>query len=216
VKPPRRVLCTPITAAQTQRRSAAPFRLFSCRMGGRWDVARARFCCVSCLAAILPPAPARAESATLSACRFQAVAIAKVRAITDGRSFILEDGREVRLAGIEIPLAPAQGESGAKAEAGLAARAALESMLNGQTVELHENGAAVDRYGRTIALAYVIDDRASHSVAHEMLARGFARVSVHVGGGRPLRGRALGARTGGAGGQAWPVERTVLCHRRGR
>ena len=154
-------------------------------MGGRWDVALARFCCVSCLAAILPPAPARAESATLSACRFQAVAIAKVRAITDGRSFILEDGREVRLAGIEIPLPPAQGESGAKAEAGLAARAALESMLNAQTVELHENGAAVDRYGRTIALAYVIDDRTSHSVAHEMLARGFARVSAHVGGGRP-------------------------------
>jgi len=61
---------------------------------------------VSCLAAILPPAPARAEGATLSACRFQAVAIAKVRAITDGRSFILEDGREVHLAGIEIPSHP--------------------------------------------------------------------------------------------------------------
>src|SRR5262249_37334492 len=142
VKPPRRVLCTPITAAQTQRRSAAPFRLFSCRMGGRWDVALARFCCVSCLAAILPPAPARAESATLSACWFQAVAIAKVRAITDGRSFILEDGCEVRLAGIEIPLPPAQGESGAKAEAGLAARAGPGTMPDGPNPRLPENSPA--------------------------------------------------------------------------
>ena len=150
-------------------------------MGGRWDVALARFCCVSCMATILPSAPARAESATLSACRFETVATAKIRAITDGRSFILEDGREIRLAGIEVPLPPAHGESGAKAEAGLAARAALESMLNGQFVELHENGAVADRYGRTLALAYVTGKGARRSVAHEMLAKGFARVSAHVG-----------------------------------
>src|SRR5215471_200207 len=156
-------------------------------MGGRWHVALARFCWISCMAGavVLLTAAARTQGRPLTACQFEVSGTGQVRAITDGRSFILEDGREVRLAGIEIPLAPAQGESGAKAEAGLAARAALESMLNGQTVELHENGAAVDRYGRTIALAYVIDDRASHSVAHEMLARGFARVSAHVGGGRP-------------------------------
>jgi endonuclease YncB( thermonuclease family) len=98
-------------------------------MGGRWDVALARFCCMSCMAIVLPTAPARTESGTLTACRFEAAGTAKVRAVTDGRSFILEDGREIRLAGIEVPLPPAPGESGPKAEAGLAARAALESIF---------------------------------------------------------------------------------------
>src|SRR5258708_18520428 len=146
IRPPQRILCAHIRAARPQRRSAAPFRRFCCRMGGRWDVALARFCCVSCMATILPSAPARAESATLSACRFDTVATAKIRAITDGRSFILEDGREIRLAGIEFPLPPAHGESGAKAEAGLAARAAPESMLDGQFVELPQKGAGAAPY----------------------------------------------------------------------
>lgn len=104
-----------------------------------------------------------------------------VRAITDGRSFILEDGREIRLAGIEVALPPALGEAGPKAEAGLAARAALESMLTGRMVELYQNGAAADRYGRSLALVYRSADGARRSVAHDMLAKGFARVAAHVG-----------------------------------
>jgi endonuclease YncB( thermonuclease family) len=150
-------------------------------MGGRWDVALARFCCMSCMAIVLPTAPARTQSGTLTACRFEAAGTAKVRAITDGRSFILEDGREVRLAGIEVPLPPAPGESGPKAEAGLAARAALESILADRMVELYQNGTVGDRYGRNLALVSVAGDGARRSVAHEMLARGFARVSARVG-----------------------------------
>src|SRR5919201_1020791 len=150
-------------------------------MGGRWDVALARFCCMSCMAIVLATAPADAQSGTHTACRFEAAGTAKVRAITDGRSFILEDGREIRLAGIEVPLAPAAGESGPNAEAALAVRAALAAMVMDQTVELRQNGAAADRYGRTLALAYVAGADARRSVAHEMLARGFARVAAHVG-----------------------------------
>jgi endonuclease YncB( thermonuclease family) len=131
------------------------------------------------MAILLPTAPARTEDGTLTACRFQAAGTAKVRAVIDGRSFILEDGREIRLAGIEVPLPPAAGEAGPKAEVGLAARAALESILADQTVELRQNGAPSDRYGRSVALAYVTGAR--RSVAHEMLARGFARVSARVG-----------------------------------
>ena len=81
-------------------------------MGGRWDVALARFCCVSCMAVIFPAAGARSESGAPTACRFEPAGAAKVRAVSDGRSFILEDGREIRLAGIEVPLPPAAGESG--------------------------------------------------------------------------------------------------------
>jgi endonuclease YncB( thermonuclease family) len=152
-------------------------------MGGRWDVALARFCWISCTvgAVVLPTPTARTQDGALTACRFEVAGTGKVRAITDGRSFILEDGREIRLSAIEVPLAPAAAESGPRAEAGLAARAALESMLASQSVELRQNAAGADRYGRTLAMVYVMRDGAQQSVAHAMLARGFARVSAHVG-----------------------------------
>jgi endonuclease YncB( thermonuclease family) len=150
-------------------------------MGGRRDVALARFCCVSCMAIMLPAALARTESGAVTACRFEPAGVAKVRAISDGRSLILEDGREIRLAGIEVPLLPLAGESGPDAEAALAVRAALAAMVVDRTIELRQNGAPADRYGRTLALAYVAGAEARRSVAHEMLARGFARVAAHVG-----------------------------------
>jgi hypothetical protein len=77
----------------------------------------------------LPAASVRAETAAASACRFEAAGTGKVRAIIDGRSFALDDGREIRLA----------------------------------------------------AIAYVKQEGAHRSAAHEMLGRGFARVSAHVG-----------------------------------
>ena len=132
-------------------------------------------------AVVLPTAAARAQGRPLTACQFEVSGTGQVRAIIDGRSFILEDGREIRLAGIEVPLALASGESGPRAEAALAARAALESMLASQSVELRQNGAVADRYGRALAMVYVMRDGVARSVAHEMLARGFARVSAHVG-----------------------------------
>jgi endonuclease YncB( thermonuclease family) len=133
------------------------------------------------MAIMLPAALARAESGAVTACRFEPAGVAKVRAISDGRSLILEDGREIRLAGIEVPLLPPAGESGPDAEAALAVRAALAAMVMDQTLELRQNGAPADRYGRTLALAYVAGAEARRSVAHEMLARGFARVAAHVG-----------------------------------
>ena len=84
------------------------------------------------------------------------------------------------------------GEIGARAEAGLAARAALQSMLAEQDVELRRNGAAADRYGRILAHAYRPQWR-RRSAAHEMLGQGFARVTAGAGTG--LRQRAAGART---------------------
>jgi endonuclease YncB( thermonuclease family) len=129
----------------------------------------------------LPVEPAGAESRPSTSCRSEPGGIGKVRAITDGRSFTLDDGREIRLAGIEAPLFPGPGEAGTRAKAGLAARAALESIIAGQNVELRQNGMPADRYGRTAAFVYVSGGALPESVAHEMLARGFARVSAHVG-----------------------------------
>lgn len=127
----------------------------------------------------LPAASARAESAAATACRFEAAGTGKVRAIIDGRSFALDDGREIRLAAIEVPFPPRSGESGT--EAGDSARAALASILADQTVELRQSVATPDRYGRMLAFVYVTREGARRSAAHEMLGRGFARVSAHVG-----------------------------------
>ena len=145
----------------------------------------------------------RASSAP-SNCRLDVTGTGRVRSVTDGRSFVLDDGREVRLAGIEVPLAPAAGETGARAEADLAAgrasRAALAAIVSERMVELRQDGGARDRYGRMLAFVHGAGD--SQSVAHQMLVRGFARVSAHVGDracAAELWGRERAARDGKLG-----------------
>src|SRR5262245_18880596 len=44
------------------------------------------------------------------ACRFGVLATGTVAKVVDGRSFVMAEGREVRIAGIEVPPAPAPGE----------------------------------------------------------------------------------------------------------
>jgi endonuclease YncB( thermonuclease family) len=105
----------------------------------------------------------------------------RVAGVVDGRSFVLDDGREIRLVGIEVPPLPRPGETGARADAGLAARAALQAILAHETVELRHKGAAADRYGRILAHVFVVKDRVRRSAAHEMLAQGYAQVSAEVG-----------------------------------
>jgi endonuclease YncB( thermonuclease family) len=119
-------------------------------------------------------------SAPAPACRFDEVGGGRVAKIVDGRSFLLEDGRQVRLAAIEVPLLPATAGNPAQAQAALAARGALETMLAGTSVELRHRGLARDRYDRTLAYVYFAAD-GERSAAHDMLARGFARVAPQVG-----------------------------------
>jgi endonuclease YncB( thermonuclease family) len=130
----------------------------------------------------LPMAGAHAEAHPSTACRFEGVSSGKVRAVADGRSFVLDDGREIRLAGIEVPLPPAPGEAGERAEAGRRAKAALENLVAGREVELRQTGAT-DRYGRIMAHANVRQEDSGpfRSAANHMLATGFARVSAQVG-----------------------------------
>ena len=98
----------------------------------------------------------------------------RVDRVIDGRSFVLADGREIRLAALEVP--PAGGASAA----GTAARAALASMVAGETVELRSAAAAPDRYGRALAYAFTAGER-THSVGHALLARGHARAGAEIG-----------------------------------
>src|SRR2546430_1600999 len=138
-------------------------------------------------------------------CRLELLGTGKVSAISDGRSFFLDDGQEIRLPGIEVPSPPHPGEAGARAQAGGAARAALEAILAGERVELRHSRPMTDRYGRTLAHAYVLREGSRQSVAHEMLATGFARVSAEADCAAELLAREQTARNAKLGlwGQAY-------------
>src|SRR5262245_20680148 len=127
-----------------------------------WLLCTGAFVC----AAIAPPAQAQSNSPS-TACHFEVFGTGTVARVVDGRGFVLDDGREVRLAAIEVPPAPEALETGPRAAAGAAAKAALESMLAGQTVALHGH-PRTDRYGRVMAHAQV----AGTGLAAEMVSRG--------------------------------------------
>ena len=147
-----------VAEARTHVRIAAvpPYSDVSLTHGRATAGHYASFCWAAWMAAIivLPVEPAGAESRSSTSCRSEPGDAGKVRAIADGRSFTLDDGREIRLA-IEAPLLPGPGEAGTRATAALAARAMLESIIAGQNVELRQNDMPADRYGRTTAFVYV-------------------------------------------------------------
>ncbi len=58
-----------------------------------------------------------------------------VSRVIDGRDFVLDDGREVHLAAVEVPLLPVAGDTHA-APGGAAAKAALAALMSGAQVVL--------------------------------------------------------------------------------
>jgi endonuclease YncB( thermonuclease family) len=115
------------------------------------------------LGAIAPTVTGPALAA--SACSFEPQGEGRVSAVIDARTFRMEDGREVRLAGIET----AAMTNGA---------AALGALVAGRNVTLSGDTDAPDRYGRQPA--YVFVDRAEASVQNRLLAQGDALVSGNV------------------------------------
>ena len=104
-------------------------------------------------------------------CRFEALGTASVAAIPDARPVRLAHGREVRLAGIDVPNEPGTG-------AARAARAALEHLLLGKDIRLAGPSDKTDRYGRTLAFVFV--NGSETPVQYNLLSLGQARVSAHV------------------------------------
>lgn len=100
-------------------------------------------------------------------CMFEPQGEGRVAAVLDGRSFRLDDGREVRLAGIE--------RAGTDSDGG---RAALGALVSGRHVTLHGEDDAPDRYGRQPAFVFV--GGSNTSVQREMLRRGEALASTDV------------------------------------
>jgi endonuclease YncB( thermonuclease family) len=101
--------------------------------------------------------------ATASECTLERQGEGRVAAVVDPRSFRLDDGREIRLAGIE------------GSEFG---RAALAAMVVGHDVTLHGDDDSPDRYGRQSAIVFVAG--AERSVQSELLRRGEALASIDI------------------------------------
>ena len=101
-------------------------------------------------------------------CRPEPVAAGTVQTISDGRSFTLAGGREVRLAAIEVPAG----------EGTDAARAALATLIGGKDIGLKHVGER-DRYGRIVAYAFAAER--AESVQQSLVAQGRARVAARVG-----------------------------------
>jgi len=97
-------------------------------------------------------------------CKLAPIGNFGVAGIRDGRTLVLADGRELRLAGI------ATGDAG---------RAALEALAAGQMLRLEKLQVENDRYGRLLAFAYAGEMQTSLQQA--MIEQGQARVSSRVG-----------------------------------
>jgi endonuclease YncB( thermonuclease family) len=96
-------------------------------------------------------------------CKLTAIGMATVAAARDGRTLLLGDRREMRLAGIE-----AGDDNGA-----------LQALTAGHPLRLERLGPEQDRYGRLVGFAFVGD--AAQSVQQTLLEQGQARVSARVG-----------------------------------
>ena len=108
---------------------------------------------------------ATAGRADAADCALEPQGEGRVAAVVDGRSLRLEDGREIRLAGIE--------RGGADRASG---RAALSAIAAGREVTLHGDDDTPDRYGRQDAFVFVAGSQ--HSVQSELLRRGEALASL--------------------------------------
>ena len=94
-------------------------------------------------------------------------------AVVDGDTVLLEDGREVRLVGIQAPKLPLGRKNFAEWPVADQARTELESLVQGRVVSLFYGGEQVDRHGRQLAHLATEDGL---WVQGEMLRRGLARV----------------------------------------
>ena len=110
---------------------------------------------------------AAADAAIAAGCAFAAQGEGRVAAVLDGRTFRLEDGREIRLVGIE----PADGDRAKGA-------AALSAIVGGRDVTLQGEDDTPDRYGRQTAFVFVAGAEAP--VQNELLRQGAVLFSANV------------------------------------
>jgi endonuclease YncB( thermonuclease family) len=103
------------------------------------------------------------RAASAAPCQFESQGEGRVTAIVDARSVRLDDGREIRLTGIESTAATKQ---------------VLTSLLAGRDVTLRGSDDTPDRYGRQGALVFIGESEVP--VQAMLLAQGDALVSAEI------------------------------------
>lgn len=109
-------------------------------------------------------------------CTLQAGDIHTVVAIVDAQTLELDDGSQVRLAGIVAPIPPAFLSPDALWPPEAQAIAGLKQLLLGETVELAYAAAHNDRWGRRLAHVFRTDATGREWVQGWLLRQGHARV----------------------------------------
>src|ERR1700682_3259206 len=112
---------------------------------------------------------AAAGPAVAAGCAFEPQGEGRVAAVVDSRTFRLQDGREVRLAGIEPVVAEKAGRT-----------SALAAIVAGREVTLRGEDDTPDRYGRQPAFVFLGDSASATMVQGLLLAQGEALVSATV------------------------------------
>jgi endonuclease YncB( thermonuclease family) len=120
-------------------------------------------------------------------CGLPLVATGRVKGVIDGRTLMLDDGREARLAAIEVaPVIAAAADGDERDRAGRAAQEALAELAFGRDVALRQAAESTDRYGRIVAFGFVAQDNsvaqdnAERSLQHELVAQGHARLAARI------------------------------------
>lgn len=118
-----------------------------------------------------------AASATALACEdLRLVPGGTVVEVTDGDTVILDDGRVVRLIGIQAPKLPLGREGFPTWPLAPEAKAELTSLALNQPVQLGYGGEQRDRYDRQLAHLFVESEAGPVWAQREMLSHGLARV----------------------------------------
>jgi endonuclease YncB( thermonuclease family) len=150
-------------------------------MRGRDGIMAAAFAAGVTATCVWWSASAQEQPHATSSCDGETLAQGAAGRILDGRTFALEDGREVRLAGIEVPPLP-QPQENSPAPGGAAARDALADLLAGGQITLKQaEPQKTDRHGRLVAYAFVTRDGVEHAAQADLVAAGQARVAARVG-----------------------------------
>ena len=147
----------------------------------------------ACLLLAFSPAlaaPDTKRTPAAASCDLETVASGTVQSVTDGRTFILVGGQEVRLPAIEIPALPAPPPIASPTEStaataadrppppppdpDAAATAALRALVQDKHVALRASKLGTDRYGRILADALATRDGYPASAQKTLLSQGLA------------------------------------------
>ncbi len=124
---------------------------------------------------------ARSNETPLKACGLTPGPIDRVVDVIDGDTVLLASGNEVRFVGLQAPKLPLGRKGFSKWPLADEAKAYVEKVLQGQSVQLFYGDARIDRHGRILAHLWQVDEQEPSSservwIQKDLLERGLARV----------------------------------------